>query len=387
MNIAKTRRYFVIAAILFASTVLLAQQTKVKINAVESAALSANPGPGAGEQLGGRLEIVGAKGSDAVYLNGKGPDFFVGYVKDTRNHKLVLPPGQQHVILVDPQGDKQVYSAYVEIKSGQKATLHVDKSDISYEKWSGEPGMQFMAVGKTGASPGSENVAYNGVAPVTGTFTAPTLVNCGQRAPLNWTTNGQYTVVKVHNQVAYGGLPSSGQLLVDPGEGTTYVLESFSPGGVYISPPQTVGINKEVHTTLTASPRRARYHRVGDRVIEDPMITLDWTADNADSVRIDPIGPVTGTSGRQLVKFTSSKNEYAPGEFISQPYTITASNTCGGTATSTASVQWDPVIDPEIVVQALPPVLPKTASPLPLIALLGFGSLISGFVLRMIRKG
>lgn len=416
----KFRNYVVILAVLFVACALVAQTAKMNVNVTPALGVYnnglvpqlpmflLNPGENPPETQGtgakgGRLEIVGVKGSYDVYLNGRGPAFLVGTVKDTRNSNLILSPGLTHVFLVDPNGDKQVYSGYVEIKPGLKSTLHVDKSGTTYEKWAGGPGMQVMPIGKPG------------VVPVTGTFTAVNLVNCGQKARLAWTTNGVYTMLKAVNEVAaYGGLaqsgelavyqgaqitnlqgskvvvsdlPGSGEVFVDPGlQGTTYVLESFGPGGVFISPPQTVRVNKDVHTTLTASPGMLRYHRVGDKVIEDPSVTLDWTADNADSVRIDPIGPVTGTSGQQLVKFIPARSDF--GEINeSRMYTITATNTCGGSDARTASVQVAGSIDPEIVATALPPVLPKTGSPLPLIALLGFGSMLSGLVLRLFRKG
>jgi LPXTG-motif cell wall-anchored protein len=38
------------------------------------------------------------------------------------------------------------------------------------------------------------------------------------------------------------------------------------------------------------------------------------------------------------------------------------------------------------VAELKPPELPQTASPLPLMALLGFGSLASGLILRSMRK-
>ncbi|HKD14516.1 MAG TPA: hypothetical protein VKE71_08185 [Candidatus Angelobacter sp.] len=381
----KYQRYFVIAVILFATVALVAQPTD-------------------SGTAGGRLVIVGVKGSDSVYLNGTGPEYLVGTVKDTKNNKLILPPGLQHVILIDPQGDKQVYSGYVQIKPNQKAVLHVDKSDTYYEKWTDAGGTPIMPIGKTA------------LVPVSGTFSATNVVPCGGKARLVWSTNGVTTMVKHHstvisgglgvsgelffdpaqqttsiqgyNQVVYSGLPGSGELLVDPGEGDTYVLESFGPGGVFISAPQTVRVNKEVHTTLAASPAIMRYHRVGDKVLEDPSTTLTWTADNADSVTIDPIGPVKGTSGQEVVKYSPTKTDLGQID-ETRVYKITATNPCGGSDSTTASVQVAGSIDPEIVaaLEPLPTKLPKTGSPLPLIGLLGLGSLLSGLVLRMFRKG
>lgn len=404
MSHAKSPRYFVILAFFLVVCALTAQAAKVSVNvtpaldvinhAVVPQMFLANAAPlpeGAGSHGGGRLEIKGVKGSDSVYLNGKGKDFYAGTVKDTRTKDLVLPPGLQHVILVDPDGDKQVYSAYVEIKPGQKATLHVETSSIAYENWAGGP-VSVPPVTGTVSSAGSsssssDHYVQTSYPVVTGTFNAPKTIPCGDKARLVWNTNGAYSMMKAYGKSIYSDASGSGELLVDPGaDGTTYILESFGPGGEFISNPQTVRVNKEVHATLTASPGVMHYRRVGDKVIEDPEITLNWTAENADSVRIDPIGPVTGTSGQQVVKYTPTKTDFGPID-ETRMYSISASNPCGGTYTSTASVQVAGSIDPEIVAQALPPVLPKTGSPLPLIALLGFGSMVSGLIMRMVRKG
>ncbi|HEY6253305.1 MAG TPA: LPXTG cell wall anchor domain-containing protein [Candidatus Angelobacter sp.] len=402
MSHAKSRRYFVILAFLFVTCAFVAQEAKVKVSVTPALGVYNNglasqspmffraagenpPAPEAGTGAsGGRLEIVGIKGSDSVYLNGKGPDFFVGTVKDTRTNNLVLPPGQQHVILMDPKGDKEVYSGYVNIKAGQKAVLHVDRSDTYYEKWSGGPATQITA-GKATGTANSNNLVNTSFAPVTGTFSAPRWVDCGAKAPLVWHTNGAYSVLKAYNQIAQSGLAGSGQLFVDPGEGTTYRIESFGPGGVFLSDPQTVGVKNDVTTTLTATPGSSRYRRVGDKVIEEPTITLEWTAKNANAVSIDGV-PVSGTSGSKTVKFTPSNNEFGQ-RVESRVYTIEATNPCGGKSAAAASTEVAEVIDPEIVAQVLPVELPHTGSPLPLIALLGFGSMLSGVALRKFRKG
>jgi len=67
-------------------------------------------------------------------------------------------------------------------------------------------------------------------------------------------------------------------------------------------------------------------------------------------------------------------------------YKITATNDCGGSDTSTASVHVTGSIGPELVAAAEPPPeLPQTASPLPLLALLGFAFAGAGALLRRKR--
>lgn len=413
MSHAKSLRYFVILAFLFAACALVAQEAKVRVNvtpalgvynnglasqlhmflgnAGENAPETQGGGSGSKGQEsgdvkgGGRLEIKGVKGSDEVYLNGVGKEFRVGTVKDTQTNNLVLPPGNQHVILMDPNGDKQIYSGYVVIKTGQKATLHVDKSDSYYEAWAGGPAMPIMANGSMTGTSATENAGSMGATPVSYQVTGPKLVPCRGKAALELAGPPGYAVLKVDNQIVSKHLPSTGTVEVDPGmDGMTYRVEWFSRWGVYLSDPQTIAVDKNPRVTLTAPAQVARYHRIGERVVEDPTINLHWTAKNADRVRIDPLGQaMSGEEGDVPVKFMPGNYDPAKGAL----YTITATNDCGGVATEIATARWDPVFDPEVVAQALPPVLPKTGSPLPLIALLGFGSMLSGLALRLFRKG
>jgi len=334
----------------------------------------------------GRLAIVGISGKYAVYMNGRGPAFYVGTVREVDSRKLILAPGLQHVILVDPKTDAEVYSGYVMVKANKKAILHVDLSDTGYVDW--PEGAQIQSLPRYSSSGSGTTLAA--VAPVSAKFAIAggNTIDCGQPAKLVWVTDGGRTLLKVDNVALAGGpFPSSGELVVDPKEDTTYLLESFGPGGVYTTT-QTVHINKDVDASLTPAPEVVRYHRVGNNVVEPGDIVLNWTASNATNVTIDGM-PVQGTAGAQKVKFTPSLNGYGP-VAETRTYTMTATNPCGSTVTRTASVKVDGSIDPEIVAEAapepLPPKLPTTASPLPLIGLLGLGSLASGLVLRGMRK-
>jgi hypothetical protein len=67
-------------------------------------------------------------------------------------------------------------------------------------------------------------------------------------------------------------------------------------------------------------------------------------------------------------------------------YKLTATNACGGSDSSIASIHLTGAIEPEQVAEVKPPELPQNASPLPLLALLGAASLGAGAWARM-RKG
>ncbi len=423
MTYAKLGRHVVTAAFLLATTVLLAQEAKLKVqvtppdasifvdgqpykhstleltpgehtigvfnygfapklqkvtlNAGENPELAVKlePLPGQVEGPWGNLQIKGVNGGYLVFLNGTTPDYFVGRVDEMRGNKVVLPPGLQHVIIVNPDGDRKVYSGYVKIVANQRATLHVDKSDTYYEKWA--DGAQLHALPRVSAT-------TTAVEPVNGQITAyPSQANCGQPVRLVWTSNGYNTLLK-YEGVAVGKGGASGEQVVDPKQTTTYLLEAFGPGGVSVTP-VTVHVNNAVKTSLSASPAIVRYHKVGDKIVDPGTATLNWSADNAQSVMLDPIGPMTGSSGQQEVTLAPGRSEYGQVE-ETRAYKITATNNCGGSDTTTALVQVAGSIDPEMPVEQLPPALPQTASPLPLILLVGFGSLACSLVLRMARR-
>src|SRR5215471_6461615 len=96
--------------------------------------------------------------------------------------------------------------------------------------------------------------------------------------------------------VAIGNGGGIGEQIVNPKQTTTYYLETFGPGGVIMTP-YTVKVDPSVKASLTVTPGVLRYHKIGDKVVESGSATLNWSASNADTVTVDPIGQVYGTSG------------------------------------------------------------------------------------------
>lgn len=359
-----TLRHVVVGVFFLAGTMLLTQGANA--NAQE------NPTNAQGPR--GTLRIKGISGHDSVYLNGTSQDFLVGRVDQMNGKGIFLSPGQQHVIIVNPNGNRQVYSGYVVVVPNKRATLRVDKSAVTYENWAnGEHFEPASGVTSAALAP----------APVTAQITAnPSQANC-EPVKLAWTSNGYNTLLKLDG-VAVGHGGSSGEQVVDPKKTTTYQLEAFGPGGVTFTP-VTVVVNNAIKTTLSATPTVVRYHKVGDSIVDPGTATLNWTASNAQNVVLEPFGEVAGTSGEKDISFTPGKTDFGPIE-ETRAYKIIASNDCGGSDTTTALVQVAGSIDPPIVTGVLPPKLPQTGSPLPLIGLLGLGSLASGIVLRRIRR-
>jgi LPXTG-motif cell wall-anchored protein len=431
MNYTQSKPYFLLAVVLLATTVLLGQDAKLKVqvdprnafvfvdgeaykqhdgaleitpgehsigiysygftpfikkvtlHAGENPAITAKLEPLDGQVEGpwGNLEIKGINGDYLVFLNGRAPDFFVGRVSEARGNRLVLPPGTQHVIIIKPEGNQEMFAGYVKIMANKRAILHADRNDTWYEAWA--DGAQWHALPRYQAN----TIA---IAPVKAQLASlPLAANCGQPVHLVWnSTDGFSTMIK-QDGVAIGNGVGVGEQVVSPRQTTTYYLETFGPGGVSMIP-YTVKVNQAVKASLTVTPAVLRYHKVGDKILESGTATLNWSAMNAESVQLEPIGQVTGTSGQQTIAFTPTKTDVGRVD-ETRVYRITASNSCGGSDTSTAVVEIAGSIDPEepVVVasaEPLPPVLPQTGSPLPLIGLLGLVSLGSGLILRRFSK-
>jgi len=435
MNYRRFRHLFVIAAFLFATTALVAEQAELKIEAKPKEAfvfvdgkavnhharkleltpgqhtigiynygflpkvqtvtlkegdnpeleVSLTPAGDAVKGPWGLLKIEGVHNRDAVFLNGKTTEFFIGHVDEATSHlflkqKMVLPPGIHQVTIVDPRLDKEVFNGPVEIVANREAVLDAENGKIEYKNW--EDGAEIATLPRFNSTASETIVA---VAPVTGKLIAdPAEINCGQPARLVWNaTDAVYTTITA-NGVPIGTLPVSGEQTVSPTQTTTYEFRTVGPGGIFTTK-QTLRVNNTIQTSLAVFPAEIRYHQVDDRVDQQGTATLKWSASNADSVRIDPIGPVTGTSGEAPISALPSRTDFGPIAEM-KTYRITATNACGGSDTSTASVHITGSIDHEIA-QALPGEdLPESGSPLPLIGLLGVGSLVSGAVLRRFHK-
>src|SRR5262245_25386339 len=355
---------------------------KVTLNAGENPVITAKLEPVEGQVEGpwGNLQIKGINGDYLVFLNGRAPDFFVGRVSEARGNRLAVPPGTQHVIIVKPEGNQEMYAGYVKIMPNKRAILHADRNETWYEAWA--EGAQFRALPRYQAN-------TLAIAPVRASLRSlPVAANCGQPVHLVWTAADGFSTMIKQDGVAIGNGLGVGDQIVSPKQTTTYYLETFGPGGVSMIP-YTVEVNKAVKASLTVTPAVLRYHKVGDKVLESGSATLNWAASNAETVQVDPIGTVP-VSGEQTISFTPTKTDLgAVNE--TRVYRITASNSCGGSDTTTAMVEIAGSIDPaEPVVVAsaepLPPVLPQTGSPLPMIGLLGLVSLGSGLVLRRFSK-
>jgi outer membrane protein OmpA-like peptidoglycan-associated protein len=287
----------------------------------------------------GAMTIEGAN-RDAVLLNGKTPDFFVGH-GDEFDHEwgwkqeLVVSPGTYQVTILGPKGS-EIWSGAVDVPVNQRVVLDIPKGVRKTVPW--PRGEKLTSLARFKAGTASATVA---VAKPTAQLSATVAqVNCGDASQLKWSSADapQVEITPV------GPVAASGEQAVQPTQSTTYQLTAVGPGGTVTSS-TTVEVNTAVQADLGLSPAEVRYKRVGDQVVEDSGTALNWTASNASKVTIDPLGAVD-SSGNRTLKVAPRKTD--PGSVDETvTYTLNASNGCGGSETRTATLRIVGSIEPE----------------------------------------
>jgi len=351
------------------------------------------PVPGTVKGPFGRIQIEGVPGNALVFMNGTTPEFFVGHADEMNNNfmakqQLIVPAGTHQLYIVRRKTNSPIWSGQVEAKENKRLIIYVkgeSKANMVYKDWS--DGKKMKDLKRFDAGTASATIA---VAPVTAKLAVDRQdIKCNEPVKLSWTsTDATLAAVTADNEKVAD--KPNGDLSVQPKKTTKYELHAAGPGGTVIKE-ATVAVDPTVQASLTSSTPDVTYVKVGDNVQQQGSADLQWSATNADNVKIDPIGTVSGTSGTQTVQATPTQNNPGPLDETKE-YKLTATNVCGGSDTKTVALHLTGSIEPEQVAQAEPeptpepepePKLPATASPLPLIGLAGFLSLAAG--LRLIK--
>jgi len=303
--------------------------------------------PVAGEVKGpwGRIQIESASHS-AVLLTGKTPDYFVGH-GDEFNHggaflpccrqELIVPPGAYPITIVNK--DKVVWSGTVNVNANERVIINAGNGKQQVKPW--PEGSNINSLPRFKAGTASATVA---VAPVSGNLAAtPTQINCGDSANLNWTTTETVERTIANGAETAKQSAPSGELSYQPTQTTTYTLQASGPAGVVTST-ATVNVNTAVQSSLQASPREIRYRRIGNKVLEQGSSTLTWSASNAQTVFIEPLGTVGMNDSRSVKAEPKQQADGSVNEVVT--YILTAKNNCGGLDTQTVSVRMQGSIEP-----------------------------------------
>jgi outer membrane protein OmpA-like peptidoglycan-associated protein len=313
----------------------------VTITAGETANLEVTLEPVAETVTGpfGAMTIEGAS-RDAVLLNGKTPDFFVGH-GDEFNHdwwwkqELVVPPGTYQVTILSRGTGTEAWAGQVEVPANQRVVLDVPKGVRKTVSW--PRGEKLSSVPRFKAGTASATVAV--AKPTAQLSTTAAQLNCGDATQLKW-----QSADAPHVEITpVGTVAASGEQSVQPKENTVYQLTALGPGGTATAS-TTVNVNTAIQADLGLTPSEVRYKKVGDQVVDESGAALNWTASNASAVSIDPIGAVS-TSGNQTLPGTPKKTDAGPVD-ETVTYTLTATNTCGGTETKTAALHIVGSIEP-----------------------------------------
>jgi outer membrane protein OmpA-like peptidoglycan-associated protein len=285
----------------------------------------------------GAITIEGAD-RDAVLLNGKTPDFFVGH-GDEFNHdwwwkqELVVPPGTYQLTI--QSGDKDVWSGDLDVPANHRVVVDASKGVRKTVPWT--RGQKLSSVPRFSAGTASATVAV--AKPTAELSVAAAQLNCGDASELKWTSSDAPQV----EITPLGALPGSGEQAIQPKQTTEYDLTAKGPGGTATAS-ATVNVNSAIQANLQLSPAEIQYKRVGDKVVEDSVTALNWTTTNASSVSIDSLGTVD-PSGIHSLTVVPQKNDFGPvDEKVN--YTLTASNDCGGVATQTVALHIVGSIEP-----------------------------------------
>jgi outer membrane protein OmpA-like peptidoglycan-associated protein len=277
----------------------------------------------------GAITIEGAS-RDAVLLNGKSPDYFVGHGDEFNNEflfkqELVVPPGTYQVTIQSK--DKDVWSGPVSVAADQRVVVDAHKGIRKAVPW--KRGEKFGTIPRFTVGTASARVAVAKPAADLSATTAK--VNCGETSQLKWTSSDAPKV----EITPVGEVTASGEVAVQPKQTTTYNLTASGPGGTATSS-VTVDVNSAIQADLGLSSNEVHYKRVGNQVIEDGKAQLTWTVSNASAVSIDSVGTVD-PSGSRSFTVAPQKSDFGPVDETVN-YTLKATNECGGAETQTVAL-------------------------------------------------
>jgi hypothetical protein len=294
-----------------------------------------------GGEVSGPFGDIELKGNPraAVLLNGTTPDYFVGHVDEFNwnwiwHQRLLVHPGTYNVTVT--REGKSIWSGPVTVKAGEQVTVYLDH-DGKMKTKSWHQGETMGPQPRFHAGIASAEVP---IAPVTAALTAQSSsLNCGQSTELNWNSADAVAV----GITDLGNVPAKGDRSITPTKTTTYQLVAKGPGGD-VTQTATVNVDSQPIATLAASEQEVHYHKIGDKVVQDDPITLNWSASNADKVSITPLG-AEGTNGSAKINPQPTQTTTGPVDEVLN-YTLSASNGCGGTITKTAALHIVGSIDP-----------------------------------------
>lgn len=294
-----------------------------------------------GEKVSGPFGDIELKGHPraAVLLNGTTPNYFVGHVDEFDNEfiwhqRLLVKPGTYQVDVT--QKGQTIWSGPVSVKAGERVVVNLNKNGAMKTK-------DWKAGNTLGPQPRFETgiaSAMIPIAPVAAQLSASqTQLTCGQSGMLNWkATDAADTSIS-----NVGSVAESGERMVTPMHTTTYTLVAKGPGGE-ATQTAMIDVNTEPTASLSLSQPEIRYHKIGDKVVQQDSAMLTWSSSNAGRVTLDSDGAVSPTGTKNIMATSEGATQGPINRELT--YTLHVANACGGTATRTATLRVVGSIDP-----------------------------------------
>src|SRR6201988_1789002 len=261
-----------------------------------------------GDVVAGPFADIEFKGDPraAVLLNGTTPDYFVGHVDEFDwnwiwHQRLLVKPGTYQVT-VTHEGNT-IWSGPISAKAGQQVTVYLNRNGaMETKEW--KEGLTMPPQPRFHAGIASATVP---VAPVTAQLQAQsTNLSCGQGTDIAWKS----TDAADASIDGIGQVPDHGDRSVTPMHDTTYVLTAKGPGGE-ATQSVTVHVDATPKATMAFSQPEIRYHKIGDKVVEQDSTTLNWSASNANSAKGEPFD-TSAMSGSRVVTADPKQTSTGP---------------------------------------------------------------------------
>jgi OmpA family/PEGA domain len=318
----------------------LAQTQDIHVGAGETTDLRVNL-QSSGDVVAGPFADIEFKGDPraAVLLNGQTPAYFVGHVDEFDwnwiwHQRLLVKPGTYQVT-VTHEGNT-IWSGPVTAKAGQQVTVYLDRNGMMKTKeW--KEGLTMPPQPRFHAGVASATVP---IAPVSAQLNAQaTNLSCGQATDIAWKSADAADA----SIAGIGQVPDHGDRSVTPTHDTTYVLTAKGPGGE-ATQSVTVHVDTMPIASVAVSQPEIRYHKIGDKVVEQDTAMVNWSASNANSASMEPFDS-SAMSGNHTVIAEPRQTSLGPVN-ESRTFTFTATNACGGQTTKTATLRVVGSIDP-----------------------------------------
>jgi len=229
-----------------------------------------------GDKVSGPFGAIAIRGADrdAVLLNGKTPDFFVGHGDEFNTdflwwkQELVVPPGTYEVTVQG--GDKNIWSGQVSVAANQRVIVDIPKGTSRTEPW--HRGEKLASVPRFAAGVASATVAV--AQPSAEMSATDSQIYCGETSQLKWNSSDA-PQVEINPT---GTVSASGEQTVQPKQTTTYTLAATGPGGTTTSD-VTINVDNAIDADLSLSPSEIHYKRVGDETMDESFFPILWRRD------------------------------------------------------------------------------------------------------------